>query len=237
VDEEGYRRYLRRKGKKEHVIDELLGGVRRYAAQLANRGVTLGDAADTDLAEYIAALGPLDKGGAKNELRAVALYYGYLGRQDLAQQASSVRGASVAATRRAFPLAALRGVDASLIARLHDLGIDNAAQMLAAGRTPADRERLAGQAEVATAAILELVKPSDLARLPGLKAVRARLYYDAGAETPAAIAAWEPEALLLALSEFVERTGFDGIAPLPKEVRSTVEAARKLAQVVKYEGA
>ena len=34
--------------------------------------------------------------------------------------------------------------------------------------------------------------------------------------------------------EFVERTGFDGIAPLPKEVKSTIETAQKLPKLVEY---
>lgn len=38
-------------------------------------------------------------------------------------------------------------------------------------------------------------------------------------------------ALLVA---FVERTGFGGIAPLPKEVRGTVTNARKLPRIVEY---
>jgi hypothetical protein len=33
---------------------------------------------------------------------------------------------------------------------------------------------------------------------------------------------------------FVERTGFDGIAPLPKEVRNAIVKARQLPAVVEY---
>jgi hypothetical protein len=45
---------------------------------------------------------------------------------------------------------------------------------------------------------------------------------------------WEPEALLKMTAEFVERMGFDGIAPLPKEVRSTIANAKRLPRVVEY---
>ena len=37
------------------------------------------------------------------------------------------------------------------------------------------------------------------------------------------------------LIEFVNRTGFDGIAPLPKEVRNLVEEARHLPMLVQYD--
>jgi hypothetical protein len=77
--------------------------------------------------------------------------------------------------------------------------------------------------------MLELVKLSDLSRLGGLKSVRARLfYYDAGVDTVEKIAQWEPEELRAMLSEFVGESGFDGIAPLPKEVHNAVDKARSL---------
>jgi predicted RecB family nuclease len=82
--------------------------------------------------------------------------------------------------------------------------------------------------------VLELVKLSDLSRLPGVKGIRARLYYDAGVDTVEKLAAWEPEALLSLTQEFVQRTQFEGIAPLPKEVSSTIANARKLPKVVEW---
>jgi hypothetical protein len=107
--------------------------------------------------------------------------------------------------------------------------------MLAAGRTPQMRSDLAARSGVAPQAILELVMLSDLARLPGLKEVRARLYYNAGVRTPGEIAKWEIEALRLKLEDFVQRTNFPGIPPLPKEVQSTIESARRLQALVEYE--
>ena len=70
--------------------------------------------------------------------------------------------------------------------------------------------------------------------MAGLKGIRARLYHDAGVDTVDKLAAWEPEALRAMLVEFVECTGFDGIAPLPKEAAGAVAQAKKLPQVVEY---
>jgi hypothetical protein len=81
---------------------------------------------------------------------------------------------------------------------------------------------------------LEFVKLSDLAHIGATRAVRARLYYDADMDTPAKVTAYEPEAFRATLVAFVERTGFDGIAPLPREVRHAVSEARKLPRVVEY---
>jgi hypothetical protein len=41
--------------------------------------------------------------------------------------------------------------------------------------------------------------------------------------------------MLLALTTaFVQRTSFDGIAPLPKEVGATIVSAQKLPKIVDY---
>lgn len=113
-------------------------------------------------------------------------------------------------------------------------GIKTAERLLTAGATPAQRTALAAATGIPEAAILEMVKLSDLARLPGVKGIRARLYYDAGVDSVAKMAAWEPEPLRLMVTDFAQRTGFDGIPPLPKEVSSTIANARRLAVVVEY---
>ncbi|HEX9092059.1 MAG TPA: DUF4332 domain-containing protein [Anaerolineales bacterium] len=134
-----------------------------------------------------------------------------------------------------FKLRQFRGINAVHINRLEAMGIRNAGQMLLAGRTAADRAELAGQAGIPEEVVLELVKLSDLARLPGVKGIRARLYYDAGVDSVEKLAEYEPEALMVVTSAFVQRTGFDGIAPLPKEVSSTIANARNLPKLVEWQ--
>ncbi|MFX1474618.1 MAG: DUF4332 domain-containing protein, partial [Promethearchaeota archaeon] len=96
------------------------------------------------------------------------------------------------------------------------------------------RKALAERTSIPLEAILELVKLSDLARIEGLKGIRARLYYDAGVDTLDKLAQWDPEELRAMLQAFVERTGFDGIAPLPKEARNAVAKAKELPRIVEF---
>jgi hypothetical protein len=133
-----------------------------------------------------------------------------------------------------FRLKNFMGVNPEYITRLEELGIKNTTQMLKAGRTAALRRDLADRAQIPLTAILELVKLSDLARLPGVKGIRARLYYAACADTVEKLATFEPDQLLSETGEFVQRTGFPGIAPLPKEVSSTIENARNLPKIVEW---
>ena len=133
-----------------------------------------------------------------------------------------------------FKLRDFLGVSSDQIARLEAIGVKTTTQMLSAGRTAEGRKKLAEKAGVSQESVLELVKLSDLARLPGVKGIRARLYYAAGVDSVDKLASWEPEALLMMTSEFVKSTGFPGIAPLPKEVSSTIANARQLPKIVMW---
>ena len=235
MDEAGFRAYLKKSGKQAHVVDGLVGQVQRFAAYLAQeRGRTLEGAAVADLLAYAGALDAAKPGSARTQVRGLGLYYRFCGRTELAEAANELREAGIAHHRAAFKLAEFLEVDPAALDALARAGIRTTEQMLEAGRTPDSRQSLAEQTGLDTQAILELVCLSDLARLPGVKGIRARLYYSAGIRTPQELAAREAEALLAETAAYVERTGFPGVAPLPQEVRSTIAAARALPAVVEY---
>ena len=236
MDEEAFGRYLRRRGKKPHVVEGLTRQVRRFEEHLARERRKGLDAADArDLRDYVAAMDALDSGSARKRVRGLALYYASTGNTAMASLAAGIREAEVASTRKAFALGGFRGVDPDHIARLSASGISNVEQMLEAGKTPEARRRLAEETGVPLDAVLELVKLSDLSRVEGLKGIRARLYHDAGADTLEKIARYEPEELRVMLADFVKRAKFRGIAPLPKEVRYTVARAKALPRIVEFE--
>jgi hypothetical protein len=135
---------------------------------------------------------------------------------------------------KTFKLKDFVRVDPNAVDMLEAVGVKNTAQMLSAGRTVESRDDLAKKAGISRDVVLELVKLSDLARIPGVKGIRARLYYEAGVDTVKKLAACEAESLLKMTTEFVERSGFPGIAPLPKEVSSTIESAKRLPNIVEW---
>jgi predicted flap endonuclease-1-like 5' DNA nuclease len=235
MDMEAFRTHLKRRGKKEHVAETLVGYVERFAAYLLDqRGTDLSRAGVEDLDAYADWIEGRRKGSARKEVRGIGLYYDLIGRQDLASRAWSIREAAIAKTRKVFALKDFRGVDQGHVQALAAAGIVDVEQMVAAGKTPAQRETLSRRTGVPLAAIVEYVKLSDLARVGGLRGVRARLYYDAGVDTIDKLAAWDPEELRAMFIDFVAHTGFDGIAPLPKEARNAVATARKLDRIVEY---
>jgi len=82
--------------------------------------------------------------------------------------------------------------------------------------------------------VVELVKMSDLARIFGLKAIRARLYHNAGADTVEKMSLTNPEALIRATSDYIRRSNFNGIPPTPKEAEFTIKEAKRMANLVEW---
>jgi len=232
MDEQGFQRFLKKSGKKGHVVEGLISRVRAFEAYLAGkRQIGVEAASEQDLQDYVKALTPRE---VKGQMRGLALYYRFVGNASLARLASDIREQEIAKTRKAFKLREFRGVSLEEVAKLEAVGIGTVEQMLVAGKTPRARQQLAEQTDISLQTILELVKLSDISRLGAVKSVRARLYYDAGLDTPDKFTQWEPEALRQMLVEFVERTGFDGIAPLPKELHNAITKARQLPEAVQY---
>lgn len=232
MNEVGFRKFLKKAGKKAHVVEGLLKQVQMYEAYLMERQHSGLEAADSqDLQDYVKSLAPPE---VKKQMRGLALYYQFVGKPSLAKLASSLREQEIAKTRQAFKLRKFRGISLEVTAKLESLGIVTVEHMLAVGKTPEARKQLSMQTGIPLPVILELVKLSDLSRLGAIKGVRARLYYDAGLDTPDKFIDWDPDALRQMLIQFVERTRFDGIAPLPKELRNAISRAQQLPKAVQY---
>ena len=71
-------------------------------------------------------------------------------------------------------------IDPAQVERLADLGIRSAADLLAAGRTSADRAALCQQANINPAVLLRMLQYADLLRLPGTKMLRVQMIHTAG---------------------------------------------------------
>ena len=235
MEQTGFIAYLKRQGKKQHVAEGMASQVKAFERFLSEeRQADLSQATPDDIAAYAAMLEARKKGLARTSVRGIAIYYGWCGTDAVAGAASAIRQKAIARTRKPFALKGFRGIDPAHAAALKAAGVADVEQMLARGRTPQGRQELALATGVPPDAILELVKLSDLSRLGAVKGVRARLYYDAGLDTPDKIAAWEPEDLREMLVAWVARTGFQGIAPLPKELRNLVATARSIEMWVEY---
>jgi hypothetical protein len=224
MDETGFIASLKKDKKSERAIQAHVTGTRAFETYLAEHGKTLETATPDDLRFY-AARGDVDIFG-------IWCYYEFSGNQLLWAAASMIWSEP---NYTKFKLKEFMDVDLQAVETLKKHGIVTAPQMVAAGKSPAERAALAQKTGLPVETILELVKLSDQARIGGHKRVRAKLFYNAGLETPEQIAALQPEEVRQVLIEYIEHTGFPGIPPTPKEAVHSVMLARYLPRVVEYE--
>ena len=234
VDEEGFRKFLKRGGRSPRAAKRAIAYVTEFERYLKEkRGrKELDKACPEDIDAFVSWFEEKRNESAKLYLWGICYYYEYTSNKEMRECAGELRGKRM--EEASFPLKDFRGISPEHVKKLADVGIRNVKQMLEAGRTSDRRKELSAKTGVPAEAILELVKLSDLARLQGVKSIRARLYYDAGVDTAEKLANWDPKELRAMLIKFVEKTGFEGIAPLPKEAESTVAEAKKLPKIVEY---
>jgi predicted flap endonuclease-1-like 5' DNA nuclease len=234
MDKEGFDLYLEKGGRSPSAVNRCMKFVsefENFLQDLRNQS-QLEDVQADDLIEFVMMLDSVSKSKTKGYLWAIRYYYDYISIEEIRDLASILREERI--KRKPFSLKDFRGVDPIYINKLAENGIRNIDQMLEAGATLNDRKGIAGSTNIPYSAILEFVKLSDLARIPGVKGIRARLYYDAGIDTVEKIAALEPEELRTKVVAFVAESGFEGTPTLPAEAQYTVDKARKLPKIVEY---
>jgi hypothetical protein len=234
MDEVGFRQFLKRGGRSKSAVQRCLRFVKEFEEYLRERGTGNGldEAKPDDLDAYVESIESAPKTSAKTHLWALRYYYGFRSNEAMQERAGELRKRRI--KRKPFALGGFRGVNPYYVKRLAEVGIEDVEQMVKAGATPDQRQALGGETGIPASAIEEFVKLSDLARLPGVKRIRARLYHDAGVDSIEKMATWDWDELRAMLVDFVERTGFDGIAPLPKEAQNAVATAKKLPKIVEF---
>jgi hypothetical protein len=234
--EEAFRKFLKRKGKAPHVINKIVRTVQAYAGflQTHSQKKQLDQTEVSDLEAYVNWLEQDMKESAKIPLWSIISYYQFSENQELTLKATELREIRIEKKRRPYSLVKFMGVNPEYASKLVELKIRNVEQMLKEGRTHKQRTTLAEKTGIPLAAIEDLVRLSDLSRIFGVKGIRARLYVDMGIHSIPMMAEWDPEELRLKAMEFVEKTGFQGIPPLPKEAAHSVTTAKSLPKLVEW---
>jgi hypothetical protein len=235
MDTEGFKAYLKKGGRSPNATNRCLRYVSEFEIFLLNDrgGKRLANTEDEDLLQFVLFLDQDSKTTAKGYLWAIIYYYDYISNDEMRDFAKRLRAERI--VRKPFALKDFRGVNQEYVDKLKANGIRNVNQMIEAGKTPQDRQRLAEISGIPDNAILEFVKLSDLARIPGIKGIRARLYYDVGIDSVEELGTWDPEQLRETVVDFVEKTGFDGIPTLPAEARFAIEKAKNMPKIVEYD--
>ena len=234
MDDKNFEKYLKRGGRSPSAINRCI----RFTSDFENYllvhrdGKKLAEVDDQDLIEFVDWLEKKSDLNAKGHLWALRYYFDFISNEEIKLLATTMR--EIRISRAPFSIKGFRDVNQDFVDRMAEIGIRYVNQMLESGSTDQDRENLSIVTGIPASEILEFVKLSDLARIPGVKGIRSRLYYDAGIDTVEKMAAWDPERLVDKISEFVAESGFDGIPTLPAEARYTINKAKTLPKIVEY---
>lgn len=230
MNEKEYRLFLKQNNKKENTIDSYVKSVKILEDFLrTHRNIkTLDEAVPDDISAFYS--------WGKKELHNVYLtfwgvkaYYIFTQAAELVNTVSELMEYHQNETRllREFPK-----IDQEAVGKLASIGIKTVNQLLDVSKTHRDREILADKSGADKDSLLELVKMSNLSRLPGLKKVRGRLYYEGGLDTFSKITALEAGETRRILTEFIKSSGFEGSPPTEGEAQAAITMARFLPEIV-----
>ena len=232
MNEEEFRKHLKQKGKKPAVVDRNVRVLKGFVSYLLEKREKNLDAVTTDDVDAFVMEIERKKQSAKGYLYVLMNYFDFLGNEDLSNHTKTLREERTRRARRVFPIKEFLNINQDYVEKLAAIGIKNVEQMLEKGRTKKQREQLSIQLNIPEEAILELVKLSDITRIGYVKKKLSRLYYDAGLDSPAKIAEFEPRQLHEFFAKFVEESGWDGMVPNPRDLVNNIESARKLSKIV-----
>lgn len=228
-----FSRFLKRGGRSPQAVERCVSYVEKFETYLLDwrEKQNIANADYDDLESFVFWIETDQNTSAKGFLWALRYYFEFVGNHNLSKLSAIMREQRV--ERKPFLLKEFKGVDPQMVDRLNSEGIYNIDQMLESGSNPQDRAKLVKGTGIPEESVLEFVKLSDLARIPGIKGIRARLYYDAGVDTVEKMASYNPDVLRQLIEGFVKQTCFDGIVPLPAEINFSVNFAKGLPKIIK----
>ena len=226
---ESFKKHLKRKGKKDSVIDRNIRTVNQFFYYLKSDVDT--DVSTEDIEAYIEAI---EKEGqsAKSFLYVMMNYFRYTEDEDMYSYVAELREERTSKSRRKFQIKDLLETDKEAVRKLNSVGIRDVDQVLELCKTKEQRSQLAHELNISEDSILEIVHLSDLTRLGYVKRKLSRLYYDSGFRSPVEVAEYTPERLYEHFKSYVHDSGWDGMVPNPKDLENNIKNAKSLDDIV-----
>ena len=233
MDEEEFRKYLKRKGKKSNVIDRNILTVKAFGDFLVSvRNNYLDTVSTADICAYIEMIEKEKKSSAKGHLYVLMNYFTFLGNNDLLTFTTQLREKRTKETRRVFPLKEFYQINQDHVSKLSSIGIKNVDQMLEAGKTIKQRKKLSKKLNIPEDGLLRIVELSDITRIGYVKSKLATLYHSAGIDSPTKLAVYNADELYAFFVDYVTKTGWDGMVPNPRDLENNIKSAKKLKEIV-----
>ncbi len=230
MNEEKFTAFMKQARKPPGTIKGYINSVKVFEGFLNTygQGKKLDEATPKDLKDFVS-WGIKELDNVYRCLWGVRAYYGCTNFVEMENTSSALMESVQNETRK---LSAFLKVDRDTVDKLSLIGINTVNQLLDVSQTREEREALAEKSGLSLDSILELVKLSNLSRLPGLAKTRCRLYYEGGLDTLPKIASLEPEDVQTILTEHIMKTGFNGSPPAFSEAKAAITMARFLLETV-----
>jgi len=232
MNENEFRAFLKKKGKKQKVIERNVNFMKKFSLFLQDEMNTALDQVKIDDIDIFIKKLEQNKQSAKGSLYVLMNYYKFSNDIELLKHTASMREDRTQKSRRIFPLRDFLNIDPVFVKKLEKIGIKNVDDMLKQGSKKQQRRALSDQLDIPEESLLELVKLSDLTRLGFVKAKLTRLYYNSGLDSPAKIAEFEPDKLHAFFVKFVKESNWNGMIPNPDDLVGNISSAQKLDNIV-----
>ncbi|GKX31319.1 hypothetical protein SH1V18_37990 [Vallitalea longa] len=121
-----------------------------------------------------------------------------------------------------FPIKKIESLSKKEINKFLNKGYKKSDQILLIGKTKEDRKKVAKEVGVPVDCVTKLIKMADLMRLPGVKYIRANLYYEAGLDYVQKFIGLDLDKTREYLTAFVKDTHVAKMAPLKKELATHI---------------
>jgi predicted flap endonuclease-1-like 5' DNA nuclease len=128
----------------------------------------------------------------------------------------------------------VEGIGPKFAEKLHGANIQTTEDLLKAGRTPADRDRLSAASGISTGMLIEWINHADLMRLKGVGSEYADLLEDAGVDTVVELAGRNAKNLAAAMADF--NTEKERVREVPSEsvVAGWIAEAKTMGRTIEY---
>ena len=233
MNDEEFRAYLKKRGKKDSVIERNVETIKEFRNYLVKQRENDLDAVSTaDICSFVKILEKERKTSAKGYLYVLMNYFKFTGQTEILGFVTQLREERTKKSRRVFPLKEFYQVNEDYIKKLDSIGIKNVEQMLEEGKTIKQRKELSQRLDIPEEDILRLVELSDITRIGYVKSKLAVLYHSAGFDSPTKFANFTAEELYKHFEDYIQKSNWDGMVPNLADLKYNLKNAKKLKEVV-----
>jgi site-specific recombinase XerD len=148
MQEEGFRRYLKRKGKKQDVVERNVSTIRRIGSYLEKEfNINIQTVSSKEIDSFVETLEERGE-SAKGPLYVLMNYFRFTGDHALLTHAAELREERTNKTRKAFKLRGFLDVNQIYVEKLAGIGIEDVDQLLRKGKTKRQRKQLSEELQI-----------------------------------------------------------------------------------------